>query len=135
MLVWSVVGFTVASGITALIYHDKAPAMVGNVLKDSGVKGCERIRAAWLASSSAPSTDKETARRELRNQFAGSRHADLRTSGPAVLDLLSQVADDDDGGAALLVMGALVQQWGALQAACGNHGVQIPSITQMGKNK
>lgn len=106
-----------------------------NVLKDSGVTACEQLTA--VAHHSAVPRPVGAAAGDdglaiLRKEFAGSRYDDLRTAGTEAIDLLKQFTGKNSEGMTLLAGGQFVQKWASLSGACSNHGVEIPSLSDMG---
>jgi len=106
--------------------------------KDKGVRACEAITAVkdgrkLDASGIGEGKDGIAI---LRDAFNHSRYDDLKTAGTAAMDLMRQFAgasDDDSLGLAIVAGGQMVEKWSALSGACSAHGVEIPSLSQMGK--
>lgn len=99
---------------------------------DSGVTACKTISknmAKKTSSDSKPMT--ETDYKRIRQPFEDSRYADIKISGMNIVDTIYQADTQPDPkniGGAIILMGTLQGQWGQLQMACSNHGVDVPAL-------
>jgi hypothetical protein len=104
----------------------------GHFKKDSGVTACKTISenmAKKKTGSDKPMTEAEYKR--LREPFENSSHADIKVAGLNILDTIYQADTQPDPkniGGALILMGTLQGQWGQLQTACSNQGVDVPQL-------
>ena len=105
---------------------------------DSGVIGCQKISdSAKNSKSDSSDSDSETTVAEYekaKQPFLDSRYADVKVAGTNLLNGMEAMEkaansdDDSDFGAALIGLGELHTNWTALQVACANHGVTLPSL-------
>jgi hypothetical protein len=140
-LAW--VGIIIVVGTILLVAATGVSALAGvgpakNMFRDKGVRAC----AALAATKTGQRIDTRglgsggDGLAVLRNAFAHSRYADLRTAGTAAIDLLRQYQGgngDQVSGLAIVAGGQMVDRWAALAGACTAHGVTIPSLAEMGK--
>lgn len=109
-----------------------------DLVKDRGVRACEAISAVKAGKQldvSGLGSGKDGIA-VLRDAFNHSRYSDLKTAGTEAMDLMRQFAGangDQATGLAIVAGGQMVQKWSALSGACSAHGVDIPSLADMGK--
>ena len=91
------------------------------LLPDRGIAACKRTAAYMnnIDNGLPGPTDSGT-----RADFAGSRYADLRAAGTAMIDYLNSTHGVDPGNGS--GVGTLQADFTTLQDACTNHGVKLP---------
>jgi hypothetical protein len=128
LVVIAVIGATgIAAGVAiALTPGHFAPT-------DSGVMACQTL--AKNAKDNKPGSDKamtEADYKKTRAPFEKSSFIDIRVAGTNVVDTVYKADRENqkngDIGHAIVLMNTLQNQWGALQVACGHHGVVVPQL-------
>lgn len=134
--VWSAIVLVLLVGVTAafcLMQFDSKGV-------DSGVAACQGIADKALnpqsptpkssASKSTSTPMSEDSYRKNRAVYENSRYSDLKVAGTAVIDIVYDMSNGTgkDVSSNLANYNTLKDNWAALQRACANHDVKIPSL-------
>jgi hypothetical protein len=98
---------------------------------DQGVAGCKALLAMSKSSTVSPDADSKAGTSAMRAQFAASRFRDLRSDGPAYLDMDVKIHSEmADASTIKLAVdtNALGDDQDALYAACKAHGVSFGDL-------
>lgn len=131
MVAFLVLAAVVALGIvgtTGYVVWDR------KIREDTGVAACKAMAKSIRDGKAATGQDKgddakltEAQYHQLRDTFAHSRHADIKTAGTGLVDTIWEMTklpkDKEMEGLAFLP--ALSTNAMALKTACGNHGVEV----------
>jgi hypothetical protein len=112
--------------------------------EDSGVVACKEIvENAKSPSTGTPAKMTDAQRLEKRKSFEDSEHVDLQTAGTGFVEAVykvdnlptestntdTAVAAGEELGTAMGSTTLLFTQYELLKTACGNHGVELPSLS------
>lgn len=129
--------FIGAFGTAAIVTGVAIAVTPGHFKEDSGVTACKTLAKNVQDKKSGSDNPMTKAQYEkARTPFENSSYSDIRVAGTNVISTVykadSKKIQDGDIGHAIALMNVLETQWGALQTACGNHGVTVPALPMLG---